>query len=98
MSLSDYLYKKVKDIYTKNIDLNHPVDVWRMWVKKDSETWKNFTLRFSNYHFNAFDNIEDLLRHFFYGYEGDIETFAINWVAAKERESFFNILQKNNLK
>ncbi|MBM4055110.1 MAG: hypothetical protein FJ264_10675 [Planctomycetes bacterium] len=98
MSPSDYLYKKVKDIYKKNIDLNHPVDVWRMWVKKNSETWERFTLLFSEYNFNASDEIEDSLRHFFHGYEGDIETFANDWVAAKERDSFFSILQRNLLK
>ncbi|MDR4507036.1 MAG: hypothetical protein MRJ65_02155 [Candidatus Brocadiaceae bacterium] len=90
MCIDDKLYEVVKNIDMRKVDFRQPADVWRIWVKEDSETWSKFTFWYVNdFLTSAVNNREELLWYYFSGYKDDHEAFANDWIAENEKHDFF---------
>lgn len=83
--VSDELFNIVKLFFTKKRDWNCPVEVWRVWIKKDTKSWKIFVQWFMNID----KKIDVKLQEFFHQHDGQFTTFVENWVADDERTSFY---------
>jgi len=89
MDVSGRIYKMIKSNIKYNEDWNNPAEVWKMWVKKSSKSWKRF-VRCCEDEFLAQDGKKDgKLKFFFQGYVGEFEKFADDWIPHSERHSFF---------
>jgi len=94
IDVSNNLYKVVKSIGNQNVDWNNPADVWKMWVKRGSKSWKYFVLCCGeDFLYETYEKI-DRIKSFFRGYIGDVEKFADDWIPDSERHSFFMFYAK----
>ncbi|WP_347273373.1 hypothetical protein [Candidatus Kuenenia sp.] len=83
--ISDELFNIVKLVFRDKMDWNCPVEVWRMWIKKETKSWDNFVQWFLDYD----KNIDLKLREFLHMHNGQFEAFTKNWVAEDEQTSFY---------
>ncbi len=83
--ISDDLFNIVKLVFRDKMDWNCPVEVWRMWIKKETKSWNHFVQWFLDYN----KNIDLKLREFLHMHNGEFEAFTKNWVAEDEQTSFY---------
>ncbi|MCF6149211.1 MAG: hypothetical protein E3K37_11200 [Candidatus Kuenenia sp.] len=95
MTVSDELFDMIKLFRSKRYqdlekkDLYNPANLWCMWIKKDSQTWKNFVVWYLNDSLETLEKSNDNFWSYFTSNKNNIKEFANEWVVEAERNDFY---------
>lgn len=95
MTVSDELFdmiqvfKRTRYQDMKKEDLYNPANLWCMWIKKDSQTWKKFVVWYLNDSLETLEKSDDNFWSYFTSHKNNIKEFAKEWVVDAERNDFY---------
>ncbi|MBM4055276.1 MAG: hypothetical protein FJ264_11540 [Planctomycetes bacterium] len=95
MTISDELYDMIKLFRTTSYkerginDLHNPANLWCMWIRKDSRTWKKFVVWYLEDSLEILGKRDCNFWDYFASQKSNIKEFAKDWVADEERNDFY---------